>query len=195
MHWTILSNLSHYHLHHLCLLSPDSCSQLVGLPGVPPGQHGPQLSPHTAAGDQSPDRPSPVFTGRLRERHLQDEQLVHCYRQIAGEETGGEHGHALQVRDRQSLYMHTSPKYLNTPTCSQSYAKIKCLFTQTLIQAFSHTHMLQYVTPHKITTFMFYYRLKIKCVNEWKLELLAGIFSFGQRQTSCVPTSAVPVLS
>lgn len=181
MYWTILSKLSHYHLHHLCLLSPDSCSQLVGLPGVPPGQHGPQLSPHTAAGDQSPDRPSPVFTGRLRERHLQDEQLVHCYRQTAGEETGGEHGHALQVS------MHTSPKHLNTPTCSQSYAKIKCLFTQTWIQAFSCTHVLQYGTPRKITTFLFYYTLKIKCVNEGKYDLLAGIFSFGQTSpVSCL---------
>lgn len=80
-----------------CLVSPGSRSQLIGLPGVPPGQHGPQLSPHSAAGDPSSDRPSPVFTGRLRERHLQDEQLVHCHSPTAAEETGGEHGHALQV--------------------------------------------------------------------------------------------------
>lgn len=80
------------------LLSPDSCSQLAGLPGVPSGQHGAQLSPHPSAGGQSADRPLPIFTGRLRQRHLQDEQLFHCNSQASGKTTGGEINVTLQVR-------------------------------------------------------------------------------------------------
>lgn len=86
--------LSYFH----CVLSPGSCSQLFGLPGVSPGWHGAQLSPHIAAGDQSTHWPIPVFTGRRRERHLQDEQLLYCDCKTAGEKTGGEHCLPLQVR-------------------------------------------------------------------------------------------------
>lgn len=103
-------------VYFLSLCVPDSCSQRVGLPGVLPGQHGAQLPPHAAAGDQSSYRPLPVSAGRLRQRHLPDEQLVHRYRPTAGAAAGGEHGHAPQVRGHAvelvgfscSLWRHTS---------------------------------------------------------------------------------------
>ncbi|XP_037320951.1 ventricular zone-expressed PH domain-containing protein isoform X1 [Pungitius pungitius] len=74
----------------------DSCSRRHGLPGVLSGQHGAQLSPHAAAGDQGSHRPLPVFTGGLRQRHLPHEQLVQRDIPNARATAGGEHGHARQ---------------------------------------------------------------------------------------------------
>lgn len=83
---------------------PGSRSQLPGLPGVPAGQHGAQPAPHAAARGAIPDRQVPVCAGRLRQRHLPDEQLVHGYSQAAGEEAGGERCTPLQVRDTVTLF-------------------------------------------------------------------------------------------
>lgn len=79
------------------LFFPDSCSQLIDLPGVSPGQHGAQLPSHPTAGNQSSDGALPVFTGRQRQRYLQDEQLLRCYSQAAGTTTGGKHCCSFQV--------------------------------------------------------------------------------------------------
>lgn len=78
-------------------LSAGSRSRFSGLPGVPAGQRGAQRSPHAAAGDQSPERPVPVLAGGRRQRHLQDEQLLHGDRQATGTETGGQRSLTLQV--------------------------------------------------------------------------------------------------
>lgn len=158
--WQDGSTLRFYlNILSLCyLLCPDSCSQLVGLPGVPSGQHGAQLSSHTAAGDQRSDWSLSVFTGRLRERHLQNEQLVHCNSQTAWEKTGGEHGRALQVREARLLgltgcvliiwgfffsFVNLSKIPLNAPTCSHCQTKVKFFF---------QTKKFQHITPYQITT-------------------------------------------
>lgn len=121
--------LSYFH----CVLSPGSCSQLFGLPGVSPGWHGAQLSPHIAAGDQSTHWPIPLFIGRRRERHLQDEQLLYCDCKTAGEETGGEHCLPLQVRKTCEMFSFVILMLLPILTCfilSPSWNNGQCYIFQ-----------------------------------------------------------------